>query len=122
MPIGRRASRLSTGHDDERINPGRSPASRRPLGQVYATLSRLLNNGMVVVDGLEPGGGPERKPYAITPDGITDVEGWLGSSERPEPYLKNALHAKVVLALMTGRSAAEISTTSAPRTSPRCAC
>ena len=40
----------------------------RPLayGQVYATLSRLLKNGLVVVDGVEPGDGPERKRYAIT--------------------------------------------------------
>jgi DNA-binding PadR family transcriptional regulator len=82
----------------------------RPLGygQVYATLSRLLKNGMVVVDGTEPGGGPERKRYAITDDGVADVERWLGSAERPELYLQNTLYAKVVLALLTGRSAAEI--------------
>jgi DNA-binding PadR family transcriptional regulator len=82
----------------------------RPLafGQVYATLSRLLKNGMVVVDGVEPGDGPERKRYAITPDGVTDVERWLGSAERPELYLQNTLYAKVVLALLTGRSAAAI--------------
>ena len=40
----------------------------RPLhyGQVYSTLSRLLKNGLVEVDGVEPGDGPERKRYAIT--------------------------------------------------------
>ena len=79
----------------------------RPLafGQVYATLSRLIKNGMVVVDGVESGDGPERKRYAITPEGVTDVERWLGSAERPELYLQNTLYAKVVLALLTGRSA-----------------
>ena len=47
----------------------------RPLhyGQVYSTLSRLLKNGLVEVDGIEPGGGPERKRYAITDAGVTDV-------------------------------------------------
>ena len=47
----------------------------RPLhyGQVYSTMSRLLKNGLVEVDGIEPGGGPERKRYAITDAGITDV-------------------------------------------------
>jgi DNA-binding PadR family transcriptional regulator len=82
----------------------------RPLafGQVYATLSRLLKHGMVVVDGVESGDGPERKRYAITPEGVTDVERWLGSAERPELYLQNTLYAKVVLALLTGRSAAGI--------------
>ena len=40
----------------------------RPLhyGQVYSTLARLLKNGLVEVDGVEPGEGPERKRYAIT--------------------------------------------------------
>ena len=82
----------------------------RPLayGQVYATLSRLLTNGLVVVDGVEPGGGPERKRYAITPDGVMDVARWLGNPERPALYLQNTLYAKVVLALLTGRSAAGI--------------
>ena len=82
----------------------------RPLayGQVYATLSRLLRDGMVVVDGVEPGGGPERKRYAITPEGVTDVERWLGSPERPDLYLQNTLYAKVVLALLTGRPAVDI--------------
>ncbi|CAM5307096.1 hypothetical protein SBADM41S_09698 [Streptomyces badius] len=40
----------------------------RPLhyGQVYSTMSRLLKNGLVEVDGVESEGGPERKRYAIT--------------------------------------------------------
>jgi DNA-binding PadR family transcriptional regulator len=82
----------------------------RPLhyGQVYSTLSRLLRDGLVEVDGVEPGGGPERKRYAITTAGVTDVERWLGSPERPEPYLHNTLYAKVVLALLTGRAATEV--------------
>ncbi|GGM69478.1 PadR family transcriptional regulator [Longimycelium tulufanense] len=82
----------------------------RPLhyGQVYSTLSRLLKNGLVEVDGLEAGGGPERKRYAITDAGITDVAAWLDTPEKPEPYLQNTLYTKVVLALMTGRSAADV--------------
>ena len=79
----------------------------RPLhyGQVYSTLSRLLRNGLVQVDGTEAGGGPERKRYAITEAGVTDIDGWLGTPEKPEPYLQNTLYAKVVLALTSGRSA-----------------
>jgi len=82
----------------------------RPLayGQVYATLSRLLRNGLVEVDGIEPGGGPERKRYAITDAGVADVDVWLGQPERPEPYLQSTLYSKVVLALLTGRSANEV--------------
>ncbi|WP_405684906.1 helix-turn-helix transcriptional regulator [Streptomyces sp. NBC_00057] len=79
----------------------------RPLhyGQVYSTMSRLLKNGLVEVDGIESGGGPERKRYAITEAGITDVGTWLAQPEKPEPYLQSTLYTKVVLALLTGRSA-----------------
>lgn len=43
----------------------------RPLhyGQVHSTMSRLLKNGLVEVDGVEAAGGPERKRYAITEAG-----------------------------------------------------
>ncbi|MCH6162321.1 PadR family transcriptional regulator [Streptomyces marispadix] len=81
----------------------------RPLhyGQVYSTMSRLLKNGLVEVDGIEAGGGPERKRYAITDAGITDVAEWLSRPEKPEPYLQSTLYTKVVLALLTGRDAGE---------------
>ncbi|WP_309109675.1 PadR family transcriptional regulator [Actinosynnema sp. CA-248983] len=82
----------------------------RPLhyGQVYTTLSRLLRNGLVEEAGVEAGDGPERKRYAITDAGVTDVVQWLGTPEKPEPYLQNTLYAKVVLALLSGRSADEV--------------
>ncbi|WP_432040083.1 PadR family transcriptional regulator [Streptomyces cucumeris] len=82
----------------------------RPLhyGQVYSTMSRLLKNGLVEVDGIEHGGGPERKRYAITDAGITDVEQWLAQPEKPEPYLQSVLYTKVVLALLTGRDAGDL--------------
>ncbi|MEV7980708.1 PadR family transcriptional regulator [Streptomyces sp. NPDC086519] len=82
----------------------------RPLhyGQVYSTMSRLLKNGLVDVDGIEAGGGPERKRYAITDAGITDVERWLATPEKPEEYLQSTLYTKVVLALLTRRDATEI--------------
>ncbi|MEU1054915.1 PadR family transcriptional regulator [Streptomyces sp. NPDC005876] len=82
----------------------------RPLhyGQVYSTMSRLLKNGLVEVDGIEAGDGPERKRYAITEAGVTDVERWLATPEKPEPYLQSTLYTKVVLALLTQRDAADI--------------
>src|ERR1051325_1971547 len=82
----------------------------RPLhyGQVYSTMSRLLKNGLVEVDGIEAGGGPERKRYAITDAGITDVERRLATPEPPEPYPQSTLYTKVVLALLTHPDAAEI--------------
>ena len=82
----------------------------RPLayGQVYATLSRLLKNGLVEERGIEAGGGPERKRYAITDAGVTDLADWLVTPESPQVYLHTALYTKVVLALMSGRSAEDV--------------
>ncbi len=47
------------GYDLKRAYDERFGADR-PLsyGQVYATLARLLKNGLVEVDGVEPGAGP----------------------------------------------------------------
>lgn len=97
------------GYELKRIYDERFGQSR-PLhyGQVYSTLARLLKGGLVQVDAVEPGAGPERKRYAITPAGVTDVERWLTQPEKPDAYLQNTLYAKVVLALLTGRSATEI--------------
>jgi DNA-binding PadR family transcriptional regulator len=82
----------------------------RPLayGQVYATLSRLLKNGLVEVEGVTPGGGPDRKRYAITDAGVTDVGTWLAQPEPPDVYLHSALYTKLVIALLTGRSATDV--------------
>ncbi|MEV0849931.1 PadR family transcriptional regulator [Streptomyces sp. NPDC049954] len=82
----------------------------KPLhyGQVYSTMSRLLKNGLVEVDGVESGEGPERKRYAITDAGVTDVQQWLATPEKPEPYLQSTLYTKVVLALLTGRDARDV--------------
>ena len=71
----------------------------RPLayGQVYATLSRLLKNGLVTVEGTEPGEGPDRKRYAITDAGVTDLQSWLSTPERPQDYLQSHRSADEIL-------------------------
>jgi DNA-binding PadR family transcriptional regulator len=76
-----------------------------PFGQVYATLARLARDGKVQVGEPEPGAGPERKRYVITEEGVTEIESWLAEPVEPEAHLQTVLFAKVVLALMTGRSA-----------------
>ncbi|MFF5360684.1 PadR family transcriptional regulator [Streptomyces scabiei] len=82
----------------------------RPLhyGQVCSTMSRLLKNGLVEVDGTAAREGPERKRYVITEAGVTDVQRWLATPERPGPYLRSTLCTKVVRALLTDRDASGI--------------
>ena len=79
-----------------------------PFGQVYATLGRLERDGRAVVVGTEAGEGPERKRYAITELGVTDLEQWLAEAEVPEPHLQTVLFSKVVLALLSGRDASAV--------------
>ncbi len=80
------------------------PARELPTGQVYSTLRRLERDGLVVVSSLESGDGPERKLYAITSDGVEELTSWLGSPQPPGEATLGPLYAKVVVALVTGRS------------------
>lgn len=84
----------------------RSFAPEHPLafGQVYAALDRLEKGGRVAVAAIEQEDGPERRRYAITPNGSDELEGWLRAPLEPEPHLRSALYAKVVLTVMRGES------------------
>ncbi|MER5688390.1 PadR family transcriptional regulator [Streptomyces sp. NPDC002205] len=78
----------------------------RPLrcGQVYSTMSRVLKNGLGVVDDAEAGGGPERKRYAITDASITDVQKWFATREKPEPYFRSTTHRGAAGVLLVHQS------------------
>ena len=89
---------------DERFGHSKSLA----YGQVYSTLSRLLRDGLVAVEGVESGEGPERKRYSITGDGVRAIEEWLATPEKPVAHLHNTLFTKVVLAVLSGRDATEV--------------
>jgi DNA-binding PadR family transcriptional regulator len=76
-----------------------------PFGQVYATLARLARDGKVTAGQSEPGGGPDRKRYAITTAGRREVQAWLAEPVEAEPHLQTLLFTKVVLALLLGQDA-----------------
>jgi len=78
-----------------------------PFGQVYATLARLARDGKAIAGEAEPGAGPDRKRYAITTTGKSEVEAWLAEPIPAEPHLQTDLFVKVVLSLMLGRPAEE---------------
>jgi DNA-binding PadR family transcriptional regulator len=72
---------------------------------VYATLGRLERDGLVASVSEQPGRGPDRKLFAITDDGVTDLDTWLKEPEPVEPYVRSVLFGKVLLALLSGRAA-----------------
>ena len=78
------------------------------FGQVYASLSRLVRDGLIVVEAVERDEGPDRKLYAITSQGVARLEEWLLDPIDPSVYLRSEQFTKVVLALLSGRSAEEI--------------
>ncbi len=82
----------------------------RPLksGQVYATLARLDREHLAEVVTVEAGDGPERKRYAITAEGVTELETWLSSTSAAVNVGLGSMYAKVVAALLSGRSPQEV--------------
>lgn len=78
------------------------------FAQIYATLARLESRGRVRLDGIERADGPDRRRYAITEEGVDELERWLRVPLEPEPHLQAALFTKVVLAILAGRDVTPI--------------
>lgn len=76
-------------------------------GQVYGTLARLERDGLAKGLGLEKGGGADRRVYAITPDGVEELESWLGQPA-PVSGRPSELFTRVVLAIVSGRSGEDV--------------
>ncbi len=100
------------GYDLKREYDARFPQAR-PLGfgQVYATLERLLRDGLVVPTRTERAEGPERTSYAVTDAGRGTLRTWLATVEPPAPYVTNALFTKVVVAVLSGSDPTDSDTT-----------
>ena len=61
--------------------------------QIYTTLARLEEAGLVCQESVEQDGGPEKRIYAITSQGCTELENWFstgvsGEHERDEFFVK----------------------------------
>lgn len=78
---------------------------QRPIrrAQVYSTLARLQRDGQVAVVRHDRDGGPDRSWYALTPNGVTTLEDWMGTPEPATAYLQSSVYQKLVLALLSGR-------------------
>ncbi len=97
------------GYDLKREYEARFP-ELRPLrfSQIYATLARLDRDGLVTLIGESGGQGPDRKEYAITDSGVSDLETWLATPLPADEPPRGELFLKVALALLSGRDAAPL--------------
>lgn len=75
--------------------------SSRPLafGQVYATLARLVRDGLAEVVETRTEGGPERTVYAVTPAGQARLDAWLAEPAPPATTGAEDIVRKTVIAL-----------------------
>jgi len=89
------------GYDLRRQYVRRFPAAK-PIAaaQIYATLERLLRDGLVAAGVTERAGGPDRTVFALTGLGRTELDRWLAEVEPPSEYVANLLSMKVTLALL----------------------
>ncbi|WP_433530848.1 PadR family transcriptional regulator [Micromonospora sp. CA-263727] len=99
--MGLLAGGTKHGYELKRAHDERLPQAR-PLafGQVYATLGRLLRDGLVAAAGQERLAGPDRTAYALTEEGRAALDRWLDTVEPPMPHVNSVLFAKVVVALL----------------------
>jgi len=76
--------------------------TNKPLafGQVYATLARLIRDGLITALGDEPGDGPDRKRYAATDAGRVRISAWMFTPDSPSPHLQSNLFAKTIIAIL----------------------
>ncbi|MFD2077739.1 DNA-binding transcriptional regulator, PadR family [Actinopolymorpha cephalotaxi] len=78
------------------------------FGQVYSTLARLERDGFASVVGVESGEGPERRRYAITDDGVVELDTWIRTPEPATSFAQSVLFVKTTLALLSGRSPSDV--------------
>ncbi len=91
------------GYDLKREFDSKVPAAK-PLaaGQIYATLGRLMRDGLVAEEARERAGGPDRTTFAVTADGHLALAEWMTAIEPPIPYVTGELFAKVIIILLLG--------------------
>jgi DNA-binding PadR family transcriptional regulator len=71
--------------------------------QVYTTLSRLEESGLVEVEGVQKRAGPEKRIYAVTPAGREAFRSWLAKPVRAG-HQRDEFFLKLMLTLATGEA------------------
>jgi DNA-binding PadR family transcriptional regulator len=69
--------------------------------QVYTTLSRLEEGGLVAVEAVQQEGGPEKRIFAITEAGRIELRDWLRRPVKSE-HQRDEFFLKLMLCLATG--------------------
>jgi len=69
--------------------------------QIYTTLSRLEQGGLVAEEGVEQDAGPEKRIYAITVAGRKTLKEWFACGTEPE-HQHDEFFLKLMIGLVSG--------------------
>ncbi|MCU0507031.1 MAG: PadR family transcriptional regulator [Anaerolineae bacterium] len=70
-------------------------------GQIYTTLARLEEAGLVAEEGVEQGAGPEKRIFAITEEGRRELADWMAQPV-PSEHQRDEFFLKLMLCVATG--------------------
>ena len=68
--------------------------------QVYTTLARLEEGGLVAQDAVQQDGGPEKRIYSLTPAGQAELADWFASGV-PAEHQRDEFFVKLMLSVST---------------------
>ena len=71
--------------------------------QVYASLDRLAQAGLLRARALSKGAGPDKRVYALTVSGRRHLQSWLHTETEREPQ-RDEFFLKLMIALATGEA------------------
>ncbi len=69
--------------------------------QIYTTLARLEQSGLVVEEGVEQDAGPEKRIYALTPSGRAALQAWFAGDVAPD-HQHDEFFLKLMIGLASG--------------------
>lgn len=69
--------------------------------QIYTTLARLEESGLVAEDSVEQAGGPEKRIYTLTRQGRAALTEWFASGVALE-HQRDEFYIKLMLSVATG--------------------
>jgi PadR family transcriptional regulator AphA len=79
-----------------------------PKAVVYRAIGRLLEAGLIVPEGTEPGLGPQRTVYAASEDGQGAAQRWLHEPVEHVREIRSELLLKLALLNRTGEDPADL--------------
>jgi DNA-binding PadR family transcriptional regulator len=76
--------------------------------QIYTTLARLEESGLVKKGGLTRDGGPEKRMFSLTPAGEAELTAWFESGVKEEPQ-RDEFFVKLMLSMsLKGRNTRQV--------------